>query len=160
MALSYITLTLFLRSWCAVSPWNRVHKSRTPGRHGDRIKLHTWAPNIYRSSIWNFLLVTFLASRILRCFLDVWTYCAPLSGMIRRTNLSRPIRKEIYSISTSSTTNSTWIAMASNPCSAVKGRRSLWHGQWKTEHWCASHTHYPPLSKEQRPEDWDSRDPV
>lgn len=127
-----------------MSPWNRVHKSRTSGRHGDRIKLYTWAPNIYGTSIWNFLLVTFLASRILRCFLDFWTVCAPLSGMIRRTILSTPIRKEIYSISTSSTTNATWIAMASNPCSAVKGRRSLWHGQWKTDHWCASHTHYPP----------------
>ena len=35
------------------------------------------APNIFGSSVWNFVHFTFLAPRILRCFLDVWKICGP-----------------------------------------------------------------------------------
>jgi len=39
----------------------------------------TVEPNIFGSSVWYVLRVTFLASRILRCLIDFWKISAPLS---------------------------------------------------------------------------------
>jgi hypothetical protein len=49
-----------------------------PGRHIAMICVfYTLAPNMFGSSVWELLLFTLLAPRILRCLLDFGKICAP-----------------------------------------------------------------------------------
>jgi len=52
-------------------------------------EVHVAACNIYRSSVWNLLHVTFLTNKILRCLLEFWKICGPLT--ISLVNLKQTI---------------------------------------------------------------------
>lgn len=58
------------------NPWHQVAMAT---------KFCTVAPNIFGSSVWHFLRVVLIASRILRNLLDFWNICAPLAQSASRS---------------------------------------------------------------------------